>query len=222
MAHNTMKLRVDLLRHGETQLGQTLRGSTDDALTELGWSQMQNTIDQEIEQSGNAPWSQIYTSPLQRCSNFADALAIKLNQSKSVNTDLQEMHFGDWEGISTAKIYEEQPELLANFWQYPTRFHAPNGESLQHFQQRVLRGIEQICLDMHAKRITRSLLVTHGGVIKLLKCIALNRPLDDLLKMTADLGKLNCFEINTEDMQIQLLHCEFLNESQTVKIAQRS
>ena len=39
-----MTLRLDLLRHGETELGGGLRGSLDDALTERGWQQMHDAV----------------------------------------------------------------------------------------------------------------------------------------------------------------------------------
>ncbi len=41
-------IMLDLLRHGETELGHTLRGSTDDALTLEGWQDMQRTLDTAI------------------------------------------------------------------------------------------------------------------------------------------------------------------------------
>lgn len=208
-----MRLRVDLLRHGETMLSHTLRGSTDDALTTLGWQQMQHTVERAVVEKGFVPWLHLYCSPLQRCAKFTAALATQLNLFYSLNSDVQEMHFGDWEAISTAQIYQEQPELLANVWQFPTKFNAPRGETLQYFHRRVLHGMKKICLDMQAQQYNRSLLVTHGGVIKLLKCIALDRPLDELLKMSAELGQLSCFEIElnpacvteSEIMQIKLL-----------------
>ena len=39
-----MTLRLDLLRHGETELGGGLRGSLDDALTVKGWQQMRDAV----------------------------------------------------------------------------------------------------------------------------------------------------------------------------------
>ena len=68
-----MSVRLDLLRHGETELGGGLRGSLDDALTELGWSQMREAV------IGQGPWDRIVSSPLQRCRLFAEELAASLN-----------------------------------------------------------------------------------------------------------------------------------------------
>ena len=39
-----MTLHLDLLRHGETELGGGLRGSLDDALTANGWAQMRGSF----------------------------------------------------------------------------------------------------------------------------------------------------------------------------------
>ncbi|AYO54316.1 histidine phosphatase family protein [Acinetobacter wuhouensis] len=202
-----MKLRIDLLRHGETTLSHTLRGSTDDELTELGWQQMQQTIDQHTtvddQSSIYKPWNVIFTSPLQRCFKFAEKLAVDLDLGLITDPHLQEMHFGDWEGISTQQIYDENPEFLANFWQYPTRFIPPNAEKLTDFQQRVLTAIADVGLEMQQKNHHNALIVTHGGVIKLLKCLALQQPLDDILKMSAELGQLNCFILDSETMQLE-------------------
>ncbi|WP_183144037.1 histidine phosphatase family protein, partial [Pseudomonas syringae group genomosp. 3] len=60
-----MSVRLDLLRHGETELGGGLRGSLDDALTDLGWQQMRSAV------IDGGPWDRIVSSPLQRCAWFS-------------------------------------------------------------------------------------------------------------------------------------------------------
>ena len=203
-------LKIDLLRHGETTLSHTLRGSTDDDLTELGWSQMQQTIDQSWH--ANKPnsmhkqvqWDVIFSSPLKRCRLFAESVAEQKQRPIFYDAGLQEMHFGDWEGVSTQIIYENEPELLANFWQQPTQFTPPNAENMQDFYQRIFKSLEKMQQQMLENEWQHALVVTHGGVIKLLKCIALNHSMDDILKMTAELGQLNSFAIH-EDSSIHLL-----------------
>lgn len=183
-----IKLQIDLLRHGETTLSHTLRGHLDDDLTEQGWLQMQSTIQQYI--TTPMDWDVIISSPLRRCRRFAEHLADQLGLPMRVNEHIKEMHFGDWEGISTQVIYEAEPERLANFWQFPTQYHAPNGESLTQFQQRIFIGFEQIYTQIQEQNGQKALVITHGGVIKLLTCLARQQNLDDLLKMPAELGKL--------------------------------
>lgn len=205
-----MMLKLDLLRHGETTLGHTLRGSTDDELTALGWQQMYQTM-QMMDQASitqtmiQKPWDIIFTSPLKRCRLFAESIAEQLHRPLIVDQQLQEMHFGDWEGKSTQSIYENDPELLANFWQYPTTFTPPNAESLQIFQTRIQSALHNIQQQMSLYHAERVLVVTHGGVIKLLKCMALQQPLDDILKMSAELGQLNRFILNSETLHLQWL-----------------
>ena len=185
------KRRIDLLRHGETTLAHTLRGHLDDALTEQGWAQMQNTVQQQLD--CGIHWDVMISSPLQRCRLFAEQLAQQLHLPLLINADLKEMYFGDWEGCSTQWIYEHSPELLANFWQFPTQYQAPNGESLSQFQHRILLGMQHIYQDMQQHHWETALLITHGGIIKLLSCFAQQQHLNQLLTMPAQHGQRYSF-----------------------------
>ncbi len=194
--------RIDLLRHGETELSHTLRGSTDDALTDSGWQQMQQTVDQFLKNNSPNPWDIVFSSPLQRCALFADEIASNLKLELILDRNLQEMHFGDWEAVSTQEIYEKQPDVLAQFWETPTRFSPPNAETMQQFQQRILNAMRQIQGSMQHNQFAHAMVVTHGGVIKLLKCLAFNQPLDNILKMSAELGQFNHFILH-DDLSIE-------------------
>ena len=98
-----MTLRVDLLRHGETELGGGLRGSIDDALTDLGWAQMRAAV------VGQGPWDRLVSSPLKRCARFAEELGAQLGVPVQLDKDLQELHFGAWEGLPGLKGLAYRP-----------------------------------------------------------------------------------------------------------------
>ncbi|TCM68360.1 alpha-ribazole phosphatase [Acinetobacter calcoaceticus] len=187
-----MKLQIDVLRHGESELSAMLRGSTDDALTAVGWSQMAQTTAHSIQQQG--PWQAIFSSPLQRCRLFATSIAEQYQLPIYLDPNLAEIHFGDWEGRSTQAIYDSSPELLSQFWQQPSAYTPPNAEPFLQFHQRVLQAMAQIEQQMQAEQLKRVLVVSHGGVIKLLKTIALELPLDSVLSQTAALGQIHHFE----------------------------
>lgn len=189
-------IMLDLLRHGETELGHTLRGSTDDALTLEGWQDMQRTLDTAIFTGQR--WDMVASSPLQRCLQVAQFVAQAQQLPLYIDAQFQEMHFGEWEAISTQALYEQYPEDLAKFWMTPTQFVPPQAESLLNFQQRVLQGLSDLnqYLQQLEQQPKRVLLVTHGGVIKLLKVLAQKRPLDDILKMSAALGQLSSFQLH--------------------------
>ncbi|MEQ1451500.1 histidine phosphatase family protein [Acinetobacter seifertii] len=195
------KFRIDLLRHGESQYSHTLRGHLDDELTAKGWQQMQSTIEQVTDQT----WDVIVTSSLKRCACFAEQLAKTTQLPLLLNHDLKEMYFGEWEGVSTQQIYETSPELLANFWQKPSQYCPPQAETLMQFQTRILKGFQDLLLEMRKQNWQRALVVTHGGVIKLLSCLAGQQPLDDLLKMQSELGKLYSFEFFKEEEQLTFI-----------------
>ncbi|MFY5898297.1 histidine phosphatase family protein [Acinetobacter pittii] len=195
------KFRIDLLRHGESEYSHTLRGHLDDELTAKGWQQMQSTIEQVANQS----WDVIISSSLKRCACFAEQLAKTTQLPLLLNHDLKEMYFGEWEGVSTQQIYETSPELLANFWQKPSQYCPPRAETLMQFQTRVLKGFQELLVQMQNQNWQHALVVTHGGVIKLLACLATQQPLDDLLKMPAELGKLYSFEFSETDGQLTFM-----------------
>ncbi|AMO40815.1 fructose-2,6-bisphosphatase [Acinetobacter pittii] len=195
------KFRIDLLRHGESQYSHTLRGHLDDELTAKGWQQMQSTI----EQVTNQAWDVIISSSLKRCACFAEQLAKTTQLPLLLNHDLKEMYFGDWEGVSTQQIYETSPELLANFWQKPSQYCPPRAETLNQFQIRVLKGFQDLLKHMQKQNLQHALVITHGGVIKLLACLARQQPLDDLLKMPAELGKLYSLEFSETDGQLTFI-----------------
>ncbi|QEA23330.1 histidine phosphatase family protein [Acinetobacter pittii] len=195
------KFRIDLLRHGESQYSHTLRGHLDDELTAKGWQQMQSTI----EQVTNQAWDVIISSSLKRCACFAEQLAKTTQLPLLLNHDLKEMYFGDWEGVSTQQIYETSPELLANFWQKPSQYCPSRAETLNQFQIRVLKGFQDLLKHMQKQNLQHALVITHGGVIKLLACLARQQPLDDLLKMPAELGKLYSLEFSETDGQLTFI-----------------
>ena len=187
--------RLDLLRHGQTTLSHTLRGSTDDELTELGWQQMQATVEQALH--GELPWQVIFSSPLQRCRLFAEQLQERYQLPLFLDAQLQEMDFGCWEGKTTAEIYQHTPELLAKFWETPTTYTPPQAESIGAFRYRIESSLNNIQQVMQQHQYQSALVITHGGVIKLLKCMAQQQHLDQILSMTAELGQLSCFELDT-------------------------
>lgn len=189
---------IDLLRHGQCQGGEIFRGSTDVALTEHGWQQMENTL------ASLSGWQQIVSSPLLRCHAFASDLAQKLQLPISHCDALREIHFGDWEGRPHEEIQKNQGELLRKFWHDPLSMTPPNGEHITDFQQRVVGSFEQH-LDEH--RGKHWLLVAHGAVIRVLMCHLLSMPLSALSSIAipyAGITRFRIYETEGEKPWVQL------------------
>ena len=176
-----MTVQLDLLRHGETELGGGLRGSLDDALTPLGWAQMRESV------KGRGPWDRIVSSPLQRCAMFAWELSEQLGLPLSLDKDLQELHFGAWEGCNTAALMDTNAEDLGLFWSDPYGFTPPEGEPVLVFAARVLAAVGRLQAMYDGERV---LVVCHGGVMKLLLAQARGLPREQLLQVPVIHGAL--------------------------------
>jgi alpha-ribazole phosphatase len=165
---------IDLLRHGETQGGSGFFGSTDTPLTELGWTQMWRTVE------NNPQWDRIVASPLARCAAFAQTLAERRAIPFALDERIQEMHFGAWEGQSASELMMTDANALARFWRDPGRHTPPDAEPLASFVDRVLNAWKDIAINHQGENV---LLVTHGGVIRVILCQILQHPVERLLEL---------------------------------------
>ncbi|WLH67067.1 alpha-ribazole phosphatase family protein [Pseudomonas sp. FP2309] len=184
-----MTLHLDLLRHGETEQGGGLRGSLDDALTAKGWAQMRAAVAEQ------GPWDRLISSPLQRCARFADELGARLKLPVSLEKDLQELHFGAWEGRSAAALMETDAEGLGLFWADPYGFTPPEGEPVSEFSERVLAAVSRLHQAYAGERV---LLISHGGVMRLLLARARGLPREQLLNVEVGHGGLFSLRVSAD------------------------
>ena len=154
-------ISIELMRHGDT--GQrSYRGQLDDPLTELGWQQLR-------EGAANGEWDVLVSSSLQRCAAFARELAEQRGLPLQLDPRLCEYHFGDWQGVPIEEIDRDYGPALGRFWADPLTYPPPNAETFQQFQQRLCEAMDAIVASYPGKRV---LVITHGGVIKLLRSVA--------------------------------------------------
>ncbi|MFH1869598.1 MAG: alpha-ribazole phosphatase [Pseudomonadota bacterium] len=107
------------------------------------------------------PHSPLFTSPLQRCRQLADAL----HPTPQCDERLQEMHFGDWEMTPWAQI---QRAALDGWAADPLGYRPPQGESVAELRARVLAFVAEA----HDAGLQRAVLVTHAGVMKVIVGLA--------------------------------------------------
>ncbi|WP_339512798.1 alpha-ribazole phosphatase family protein [Pseudomonas sp. RL_15y_Pfl2_60] len=183
-----MTVQLDLLRHGETEQGGGLRGSIDDALTATGWTQLREALATTLsEQQGQPLWDRVISSPLQRCARFAEEVAQAQGIPLSFDAALQELHFGDWEGLSSAEVMQRDAQGLGQFWADPYAFTPPNAEPLLQFEARILASVQRMQQAHCGERI---LLLTHGGVMRLLLARARGLPRSDLMQVSVGHAQL--------------------------------
>lgn len=170
--HIDNRIQLDILRHGECEGGNIFRGSSDVALRESGRLQMQNTV--QILLSQGDTWDIIISSPLKRCHIFALSLADTLGINCDIDKRLREICFGDWEGREIESIWRDHPKAISAWSQDPVQHTPPNGEDLNNVHDRLEAFDRYVQKKYRGKKI---LLVTHGGVIRVMLTQCLGMPL---------------------------------------------
>ena len=164
-----MSVQIELLRHGDTAQ-RSYRGQLDDALSELGWSQLRAAVQ-------GREWDCVVSSSLQRCAAFARELSHARGVPLRIDARLVEYHFGDWQGVPIERIAEEQGDALARFWADPVRHPPPGAETFEAFHERLRAALDDVTAQATGKRV---LVITHGGAIRLLRCLVEQRSYGDM------------------------------------------
>lgn len=162
-------MSIDLLRHGDT--GQrSYRGQLDDPLTDLGWEQLRSAVD-------GREWDGVVTSSMSRCAHFATEFAEQRGLPLRIDPRLAEYHFGDWQGVPIEDIAENDGDALGRFWADPVAHPPPGAETFDAFRSRLASALDDVANESAGARM---LVVTHGGAIRLLRCIAESRGFGDM------------------------------------------
>jgi probable phosphoglycerate mutase len=159
------KTRLVLIRHGETIGNQQnlWTGWTDTPLSEEGWDQVSRTARRLEQNELNAV--ALYTSPIGRAQQTADAIGRVLRLSPIPDEALKEMHFGNLEAINGDRFAVDHPELYAR-WRdrLDETFGWPGGEARYEFRARTVAALQRLAATHRGQTV---LLVTHSGFIRM-------------------------------------------------------
>lgn len=167
-------MKIYFVRHGQTVSNKkgTVTGHIDSPLSDEGVEQTKKTA---LEISSN--FSYIYCSDLLRCKQTAEILNQKLNLSIQYDARLRERDFGSLSGKkfseidSTGKVKERDKNQLYNYRPY-------GGESVEDVKKRLFNFINDLS---RKKTQGKILVVTHGGIIRLLHNILDNQVHGEIL-----------------------------------------
>jgi len=149
---------IDLIRHGEPEGGRAFRGhNIDDPLSEKGWLQMRDAIGE------HCPWSHIVSSPMQRCSAFANEVASKHGLTVSIDDRLKEVGFGEWEGKMPEQLQQQRLDEYTAFYADPVNNRPAGAEDLEIFISRVVDAWNDISQRYAGQHV---LVVAHAGVMR--------------------------------------------------------
>lgn len=180
-------MKIYVIRHGLTGLNKkkVVNGQIDEPLAPEGIEQAKAVIPLIPESIKH-----IYTSPLLRARQTAAIINSKLNLPISLQVELTEIHMGSLAGKSWAEM-ESGLEMKKKHRAIEFDYRPQGGESAKEVKKRVLAFLKKI----NGKHNDHeALIITHGGIIRLLHLLEQNKVVDKTEKyvslLTFDLDKI--------------------------------
>jgi phosphoserine phosphatase len=160
-----------LARHGETDFNRAGRyqGQLESQLTELG----QRQADALAAVLATSELREVFSSPLQRCMQTAQAIAARHGLPVTPDAHLLEIAHGAWQGRLRQEIERHDPQRMRAWRTAPQTVAFPGGESLADVNAR-WNEFAGMLGDGNA------VVVTHDVVARVAILCATARPLSDL------------------------------------------
>jgi broad specificity phosphatase PhoE len=161
-------LSLYLLRHGETEFsrGDRFCGDIDAPLTTAG-----SRMGEEFAAAyGDLRWRAIVTSTRRRTIATAAPLAARIALPIRRDARLDEMYFGDWQGLTKREAAARDPARYGR-WREDPMVGPPSGESPFDVSARAIAAIDDLRARYDAGNV---LVVSHKTVLRLLLCRLLN------------------------------------------------
>ena len=164
---------IILIRHGETEWNsqKRMQGHSNSDLSEVGRGQIQALG----ELMKNVSFDHIYSSDSLRTSQTAEAITQYSGHTMQFDQRIREKNLGVFEGLTSTEAKERHPEIYRLFKTAGANYVIDEGESTQQLLERALEFIEEIRLRHPQERVV---MVTHGGVVRVLMKHALGLSID--------------------------------------------
>ncbi len=164
---------IILIRHGETEWNsqKRMQGHSNSDLSEVGRGQIQELG----ELMKNVSFDHIYSSDSLRARQTAEAITQYSGHTLQFDQRIREKNLGVFEGLTSTEAKERHPEIYRLFKTAGPNYVIDEGESTQQLLERALEFIEEIRLRHPQERVV---MVTHGGVVRVLMKYALGLSID--------------------------------------------
>ncbi|MFN8379324.1 MAG: MSMEG_4193 family putative phosphomutase [Anaerolineae bacterium] len=139
----------------------------------------------------NAPLAAIYSSPLERTMETAQAVAVH-HPALTIRTQegIGEVRYGEWEGKAIRDLQGRKMWQLVQ--QTPSRASFPGGETMRGVQQRAIEAIEAL-VAAHPKDTIA--VVTHADLIKMLLAHYLGMHLDQFQRIVISPASISTLQL---------------------------
>jgi alpha-ribazole phosphatase len=169
--------QIFLIRHGESEWNSSRRytGQRDVPLSDLGKKQAQR-LAERLKDAGLAA---VYTSPLRRARETAQAIGQLARVPVILEPGLKEIHHGLWEGLTAEQVSAQFPAEYALWRTQPHRVTMPQGESLAEVAARAEATWRRVVAEQRGSKIA---VCSHDAVMRVLLLIALGLALEHFWK----------------------------------------
>jgi len=133
-------------------------------------------------------WQYIITSPMKRCSLFAQQLAEKNSIPLAIENDFREVGFGSWEGLSREQIMTNNLKEYDDFYHDPVNCRPDGAEPILDFTNRVRSSWDNLINEYKHQHI---LVVAHAGVIRAIIAHVLNAEAIGMYRIKVDNASLS-------------------------------
>ena len=166
---------VYIVRHCEAygNRARVFQGISDCEVTELGMRQ----LDYLAERFRGISFDKIYSSPLKRAYQTAEAVNRYHGLPITVEQGLIEINGGEIEGIGWEDFPKTKPVLEYNWNIEPHKFSPLGGEAMTAVYKRAHETLARLVQENNEKTIV---LATHGCVIRNLMCHEMGLPIERL------------------------------------------
>lgn len=204
-----MGCRMLLIRHGETIWNKDakLQGQTDIPLSETGIQQAMALSKRLAKRNIEA----FYASSLIRAVKTANLIAQPHLRQVQTLPELQELNFGDWEGLTFKEIQQNYGDLSKTWWSNPMETRIPGGETLNELAARANRAVRELVLKHQDQTVA---VVAHGGTIRTIVGTVLGLDLNQYWKLRQDNASLSIVYFHDGDKSILELYndCSHLEQ----------
>ncbi len=196
--------RVYLVRHAETTWNAEgrLQGSLDAPLSERGMRQLSRLT----ESLRGVPLVALYSSPLSRARECADAIGAACGLAVRLVDEFREMDQGEWEGRRVDEVVASDGQRVQAWWDAPHEVQVPGGESLQQVADRAVRAFGALNMRHPGQAIA---IVAHGGVNKVILLAALGAPLSHHGRLRQSNACINVIEVDEGVTRVVALNDTF-------------
>lgn len=165
-------LPVFLIRHGQTSWNKERRflGRSDIPLDATGLEQARKLA----HALASTPIHRLYSSPLSRAMQTADAIASALHLAPETVNGLTELNQGELEGMEGRLLAERYPDFYRDWVHDPTHVRIPGGETLAECQARAVESIHRVLGELDSTAPVA--LVSHKVAISGIICDCLGLP----------------------------------------------